>query len=76
MEKKILLEKIAAAKQEITDAQSDLENALGEIQSAPRADKTTISEVVKDAFSKLKVARMNLADLENIVSNIVSKDEA
>ncbi|MGK3991665.1 hypothetical protein [Sorangium sp. So ce1024] len=67
MQKKTLLEKVTAAKQEIADAESNLERALGEIQVAPRADKTTVSEVVQEAFAKLRAARTNLIELEGLV---------
>lgn len=67
MEKQILLGKITAAKKDITDAENDLERLLREIQSAPRADKTTISKVVEDAFSKLKAVKTNLLDLEGAI---------
>lgn len=67
MLKKNLLEKITAAKQEITDAETNLEKALGEIQVAPRADKMAVSEVVQEAFTKLRAARTNLVELEGIV---------
>ncbi|WP_437285363.1 hypothetical protein [Sorangium sp. So ce406] len=67
MHKKTLLEKVTAAKQEIADAESNLEQALGEIQVAPRADKMAVSEVVKEAFTKLKAARTNLTELEGLV---------
>lgn len=67
MLKKNLLEKITAAKREITDAESNLEQALAEIQVAPRADKMAVSEVVQEAFTKLRAARTNLIDLEGLV---------
>ncbi|MGK3986606.1 hypothetical protein WME99_26405 [Sorangium sp. So ce136] len=65
--KKTLLEKVAAAKQEIADAEGNLEQALGAIQVAPRADKMAVSEVVQEAFTKLRAARTNLTELEGIV---------
>jgi hypothetical protein len=68
MEKKILLEKITAAKMDITEAENDLEKLLREMQTAPRADKTTISKVVEDAFSKLRAVKTNLLDLEGVVN--------
>jgi hypothetical protein len=69
MEKSILLEKVAAAKQDITEAENNLGKVLMEIQGAPRADKTTISKVVEDAFTKLRAARLTLVDLEGLVEN-------
>lgn len=69
MEKTILLEKVAAAKRDIADAESNLEKVLLEIQGARRADKTTISKVVEEAFAKLRAVRTNLVDLEGLVGN-------
>jgi hypothetical protein len=69
MEKNVLLEKVAAAKRDISDAESQLEKVLLEIQGARRADKTTISKVVEDAFAKLRLVRTNLVDLERLVEN-------
>jgi prefoldin subunit 5 len=69
MEKRNLLEKLDAAKRDISEAESHLEKVLQAIQGAPRADKTTMSNVVKDAFAKLKAARGNLVDLEGLVEN-------
>jgi hypothetical protein len=67
MEKTVLLEKVAAAKLDIADAESNLEKVLMAIQSAPRADKTTISKVAEDAFAKLRAVRANLIELERLV---------
>lgn len=67
MLKKTLLEKLTTAKQEITDAEGNLEQALAEIQVAPRADKMAVSEVVQEAFTKLRAARVNLTELERLV---------
>jgi hypothetical protein len=37
------------------------------MQNQPRAEKTTISEVLEHAFSKLRSARVSLAELERLV---------
>lgn len=65
--KKLLLSKIESAKTGLSDAEGDLEKVLREIRIAPRAQKTTISAVVEDAFAKLRAARATLGDLEEIV---------
>jgi hypothetical protein len=67
MKKKILLEKVAAAKRDIMEAENHLERVLQEVQTAPRADKAIISKVVEDAFSKLKTVRTNLLEVESLV---------
>jgi hypothetical protein len=58
------LERIAKARSEITFAEGELEAALDEIKVLPRAEKTTVSKVVGDAFDKLRAAKSNLVDLE------------
>jgi hypothetical protein len=68
MEKRVLLEKVAAAKRDIIDAENNLERVLQEVQTAPRADKAIISKVVEEAFSKLKTVRTNLLDVERMVN--------
>lgn len=67
IKKKLLLSKIESAKTGLSDAEGDLEKVLREIRIAPRAQKTTISAVVEDAFAKLRAARATLGDLEEIV---------
>ncbi len=67
MNKKLLLSKLDAAKRDISAAETDLEKALRDLQVAPRAEKTTISKVLEDAFSKVKEARTYLTDLETLV---------
>jgi hypothetical protein len=68
MDKAQLLEKINASKREMGEAETDLEKVLRELRTAPRAEKTTISKVVEDAFAKLRAARKNLIDLERLIS--------
>jgi hypothetical protein len=76
MEKNDLLEKVEAARRDITDAESHLSKVLQEIQGAPRANKTTISAVVKDAFAKLEAVRTALVDLEGLVENDKTSPDA
>jgi hypothetical protein len=59
-----ILAKIAVAKKDMLGAEEDLEKVLREMQVVPRAEKTSISKVVEDAFAKLRAARANLVDLE------------
>jgi hypothetical protein len=69
MTKAALQEKIDAAKKEITLAESDLELALGQIRSAPRAEKTNVSLVVESAFQRLRKARETLVELEGLLAS-------
>ncbi len=56
---------------EVADAASALVLLLAELKSAPRAEKTTISKVVDEAFSRLKNARVALSDVEKILKDDV-----
>lgn len=66
--KDILSSKIAAARTEIADAESALEKIVSEIDLAPRAEKTTVTAVVEDAFTKLRAARLHLEELEALLN--------
>lgn len=63
----LLKTKIQAVKEELTVASSRLDELLGEIQVRPRAEKTAMSEVVRDAFARLNAAKEQLAELERLV---------
>ena len=66
MNKKLLLTKITASKNDISDAEERLAKVVRAVQIAPRAQKT-VSEVVDEAMKKLKAARAELESLEKIV---------
>jgi hypothetical protein len=66
--KPLLLQKIEAARHDIEAAETDLETALRDMRVMPRAEKTTISKVLEDAFAKVKATRNLLTDLEELVS--------
>jgi pyridoxal biosynthesis lyase PdxS len=67
MDKALLVEKIGAATSELNEAVAHLEKVIGEIRSAPRAEKTSITIVVKEAFAKLNAARTSLEELKHHV---------
>ena len=67
MNDKIALEEIRVAKTCVADAESDLARLLKEIEVAPRAEKTTISEALHAAFQKLHDAREHLGKLETLI---------
>ncbi len=66
--RELLLSKIDAAKTDVSAAESVLETLLMEMRAVPRAEKTTVSQVVEAAFTKLRSAKADLADLEKLVS--------
>jgi hypothetical protein len=67
MKDKIILEEIGVAKNGVADAENDLARLLKEIEVAPRAEKTTISEALHAAFQKLRDAREHLGKLETLI---------
>lgn len=66
MKEQLVLEEIRAAKTGVAEAEGDLARLLGDIQSASRAEKTTISEALRKAFEKLRAAREHLGRIEKL----------
>ncbi len=66
-EQRFILEEIRVATNGVADAENDLEKLLKEIEIAPRAEKTTISEALRHAFEKLRNAREHLGRLETLI---------
>jgi chaperonin cofactor prefoldin len=64
MDKSKLLEKISRARSEISTAEGELEDVMRELEVLPRAEKTTVTKTMGDAFEKLRAAKANLIDLE------------
>jgi predicted ATPase len=65
--REIVLAKVQTAATEVADAATDLATLLAALRTAPRAQKTTISKVIEEAFSRLKAARAALGDVETIL---------
>lgn len=65
---KIEAEKIEAAKTAIVEAETDLDRVLGEILVEDPVQETLVTDVVSDAFAKLRAARSELADLEESIA--------
>ena len=63
----LLVSKIHAAKQEMTEAEADLERLIRELRAKARAEKTSISEILEAAFEKLRRARGNVEALEKLI---------
>jgi hypothetical protein len=64
MENEELLEEIARANSEIVQTADALQALLRDLEIAPRAEKTTVSCVVNEAFERLRRARARLAQLQ------------
>jgi hypothetical protein len=58
-------EEIALAEQNIEEAEHALEGVLALIDTAPRADKVTVSRAVSEAFERLRAARSILKSLHD-----------
>jgi hypothetical protein len=70
VEKYELLPMISSARQELSEAEGELDKVMGEIRVALRAEKTGIAHVVEDAFARLKSAKGRLAALEAQLSSL------
>ena len=55
---------ISVAERELSEAEAELDGAIGEIRVALRADKTTVTAAVEEAFAKLRRARNTVTELE------------
>jgi hypothetical protein len=66
--KHLLLSKIDDAKRDVTAAETALTSLLAQVDVAPRAEKTTVSQVMEEAFSKLRLTKADLAELEKLIS--------
>ena len=68
MDNEKLLNEIAAVNSEIVQAAEALQGLLRDLDVAPRAEKTTVSGVVRDAFERLRIARARLAQLQELMA--------
>lgn len=68
-DKQLLIDKIERARNEVVSAESDLERLLGALEAVPRAQKTAVSQVVEEAFKKLRAAKTDLVDLQTLVTS-------
>lgn len=67
MNDKINLEQIRVAKNGVADAENDLASLLTQIEAAPRAEKTILSEALRKALQKLVNAREQLGNVETML---------
>jgi hypothetical protein len=66
-QKQTILSKVQTAATEVTESVRELDRLLADLSDAPRAEKTTISRIVEDAFTRLKTARLELADVQSLL---------
>lgn len=69
-----ILESTRRARSDVEDAARALDVALSELNVVPRAEKTAVTQVIQDAFSKLRAARSALEELELLLKRDVSLD--
>lgn len=63
-----LRKKIDIALTEVNAAETALATLLLELRRAPRAEKVTVTDVVENAFARLRTARQELARLHDLVA--------
>ncbi len=69
MSKDQLLEKITLARGEINIVEGELDDALRIMQTSSGNEKVAISQMLEDAFTKLKSAKASLNKLEIMLAN-------
>jgi ribosomal protein L5 len=62
------LEKVDVGRHAVARAEEALRATLGDIESAPRADKVAVSLAVRAALEDLHEAKRALSDLEGLVA--------
>ena len=67
MEKDKILTRIDSAKSHVEKAEEELEQLLAEIRAEPRSHKVSVSEIVQEAFVKLRSAQRHVLELEKLV---------
>lgn len=69
MKRNEILEQIVSAKNEITSAEEAIRVVLRELQISTSGEEVTISQVVEDAFGRLRSAKTSLASLEKTLTS-------
>ena len=62
-----VLKKIEVAERELSDAQGALDTLLQTMTVASRADKTPVTQVVADAFDRIRTAQAVLLELRELI---------
>jgi len=69
MNKQAILEKIKIARQELSDAEAGVGKVLRELKVSVRADKKMMGDALEAAFAKVKLASLDLAELETLIES-------
>ena len=73
--RRTLVKKFAGRRERLLAiAEDDLTRAMGALQTAPRSNKSIVSEAVQDAFDKLRAARADVAKLVTLVDEEAEGD--
>jgi hypothetical protein len=67
--KQTVLEEVRIARDAVSTAERELDKAIAEISSAPRAMKMTVSVALQQIFTALRGARTKLSELEETIEN-------
>jgi hypothetical protein len=59
--------KLRLARQQILEAEGELDEAIGAIETLTRAQKVAASQVVNQAFEKLRSTKARLEELEALL---------
>lgn len=76
MDKSLLLADIEAAEEATRNAEDELRVLINDLPAAPRAAKIKVSEVVKDASSKLNDARTRLIRLQKALVTLEESENS
>ena len=69
-----IVEKVAAARQAVETAETELDRVISAIEGAPRVEKQLVSEAVATALTTLRTALANLETVQNLLAS--SRDNA
>jgi F0F1-type ATP synthase membrane subunit b/b' len=69
VKKDLLKARIEEAQKLLGVAETDLTHAMSELEAGVRANKTIVSEAIRDAFVQLREARENVANLVTLLTD-------
>ncbi|HSO00125.1 MAG TPA: hypothetical protein VLS89_17655 [Candidatus Nanopelagicales bacterium] len=64
MKKLLIRSKIEEAEQQLTLAEQEFSEALGDMRSVPRAEKTLTNALIEGALEKLSVSKAKVTELK------------
>jgi hypothetical protein len=67
MKKLLIRTKIDEAEQQLTMAEQEFSEAIRELRSVPRAEKTVTSTLIEDALGKLSASKAKVLELKALL---------